>query len=91
MLYANLVQQDPRWWCPWCGDHMGWGGGWFMGLFAVAVLALLVALVWTMTRNTPPPGGPRESLSAEEILRQRYARGEIDEEEYERKLQDLRS
>lgn len=90
MIYANLVQQDPRWWCPWCGDHMGWGGGWVMGLFSVAVLALLGTLVWTMIRNTPPQAGPRQPLSAEDIVRQRYARGEIDEDTFRRMIDELR-
>ncbi|MER6102651.1 SHOCT domain-containing protein [Streptomyces sp. NPDC001832] len=35
-------------------------------------------------QKTPPPGGP------EQILAERYARGEIDEEEYRRRLATLR-
>ena len=35
-------------------------------------------------------GGMRGSLEAEEILRQRYARGEVTKEQYDQMLRDLR-
>ncbi|WP_211266209.1 SHOCT domain-containing protein, partial [Streptomyces catenulae] len=38
----------------------------------------------------PPPGTPGRPLPAEQILAERYARGEIDEEEYHRRLTTLR-
>jgi len=90
MTYAALVQEGTRWWCPWCGGPMGWGGGWFMGLFSVAVLAFLVTLVWALVRNTLPRGGFGESPSAEEIARRRYARGEIDEDTFRRMIDELK-
>jgi putative membrane protein len=74
---------------------MGWhwadGGWWVMGLSMLAwvlLLAITVALiVWLVNRNAPrrQPGGD----SAEEVLRRRYASGEIDAEEYERRLSVL--
>jgi putative membrane protein len=74
---------------------MGWhwadGGWWVMGLGMLAwvlLLAITVALiVWLVNRNAPrrQPGGD----SAEEVLRRRYASGEIDAEEYERRLSVL--
>ena len=62
---------------------MGW-----MWIFWILVIALIVFLV----QRPLPWMGPRDesSLSAEEILKRRYARGEIGKEEYERKLEDLR-
>ena len=71
----------------------GFGWGWLMmALGTVLWIALLVVLVWALiswlnrktTTVTPantsvPPGGP----SAMEILRQRYARGEIDTATFE--------
>ncbi|MFI1628217.1 SHOCT domain-containing protein [Streptomyces noursei] len=39
----------------------------------------------------PPPGAPGHGRSAEQILAERYARGEIDEGEYQRRLATLRS
>ena len=64
---------------------MGWMGlGWLVGL---AVLALLV---WVVARAVGSPIQPRGEDSPETILKRRYARGEVDREEYERRLTDLR-
>jgi len=69
---------------------MGWGHsqGWptmiFMFLFSGAVLAGIVALI----RLVLSKGGPDVSQPAEsalDILKKRYARGEIDKEEFEEK------
>jgi putative membrane protein len=77
------------------------GGDWVIRLVSVAVwIAIVVAIVllfamairWAVRSGhdhgpTPPPGPrPDDPL---EILRQRYARGEIDEEEYERRRKTL--
>ena len=78
------------------------GGGWLIGL-AVLVLFLLligggIALVlWfvgqqgSQKASLGPGQAPRREDEALEILRQRYARGEIDREEFERMREDLRS
>jgi putative membrane protein len=64
--------------------HMGW-----MWLWWVVGLALLVAIVWAVMRAAmPTSAGDRPSPEA--ILKGRYARGEIDQQEYERRLADLR-
>jgi putative membrane protein len=70
---------------PW--DGWWWHVGW-MWIFWIFVILLIVYFV----RHPSPWSGPRDesSLSAEEILKRRYARGEIDKEEYERKLEDIR-
>lgn len=75
-------------WCPWCGDHMGWGMGW-MWIFWLIVLVAVVAVVWKMGRRggTRSPAGENR---AEATLRERYARGEIDEPTYRRMLDELR-
>jgi uncharacterized membrane protein len=58
-----------------------------MWIFWILVIVLIVYLV-----QRPPWNSPRDesSLSAEEILKRRYARGEIGKDEYESKLEDLR-
>ena len=67
---------------------MGVGGGWFgimmMLLWAFLLVAVVVAfLYWAFGGRS----GEKES-NAMEILRERYARGDIDEEEFrERKRQ----
>lgn len=62
---------------------MGW-----MWIFWILVIVLIVYVArhpstWTGPRN-------ESNLSAEEILKRRYARGEIGQEKYDRKLEDLR-
>lgn len=71
------------------GGGMGWGfGGLFMILFWVAVIAAIVAVArwWFggLSRDDLPPG-----QSALDVLKERYARGEIGKEEFERKKRDL--
>lgn len=70
-------------------DGWGWGWGWaWMWAFWVFILALIIFAVWRMAANGRHVGPHRDP--AEEMLRMRYARGEIDAEEYERRLSDLR-
>jgi putative membrane protein len=59
------------------------------------VLLVLGLVVWAVLRVSPDwqnrLGLDRREDSAEETLRQRFARGEIDAEEYERSLEVLRN
>ncbi len=69
----------------------GWNGGFgmgFMGLWWIAGLVLVAALAWLVVRGGGQ--GVRREGSAEEILKRRYARGEIGREEYQRQLGELR-
>ncbi|MHB1001120.1 MAG: SHOCT domain-containing protein [Armatimonadota bacterium] len=71
------------------GDHM-FGGGWLMmiiiTIFWLLILAGIVILViWLVNRNKTPGAGE----NALDILNKRYARGEINREEYERMKQDI--
>lgn len=71
----------------WVGGGM-WGVGIGMLTWAV-VLALVIGLVvWLVTRSGA--GSQRRSDPAEETLRHRLAAGEIDADEYERRLALLR-
>jgi putative membrane protein len=68
--------------------YMGAMGGWMVLWWAFGI-AVLVLLVWTMTRAAGgfSPGGGE---TPEQILKRRYARGEIERDEYQRRLEDLR-
>ena len=83
------------------GPHM-WGGGGWMGWFvgpvmmiatiAIAVAVVVLAIRWlggpghgSMHQTTPPAKTPLE------ILKERFARGEIDKEEYEERKRVLES
>jgi putative membrane protein len=63
--------------------------GWWMGLWWMFGIAVLILLVWAINRGA---GGfsPRTDDSPEAILKRRYARGDLDREEYQRRLEDLR-
>ncbi|HEX6533980.1 MAG TPA: SHOCT domain-containing protein [Gemmatimonadaceae bacterium] len=62
-----------------------------MMLFWLVVMIVLVAVVWSVAQRGGfgPGGAPREDR-AETLLRERYARGEIDEATYRRMLDELR-
>ncbi|MFU8868403.1 SHOCT domain-containing protein [Natronococcus sp.] len=73
------------------GAMGGWGiGGWlFWPLLVVGLLAL--AVVWAAGREGSSTARARtgESDPALEALRERYARGDISEEEFERRRRKL--
>lgn len=69
----------------------GWGFGmWGMGIVWIAVLALLVVVVVRLMGERSPTREPpfREDTPLE-ILKRRYARGDIDRDEFERRRRDL--
>jgi putative membrane protein len=59
-----------------------------MLLTVLALAALVVFLVRATASGSPPAAPPR--VSPDEILAERLARGEIDEEEYQRRIRLLR-
>ncbi len=74
----------------WYWDGMGWGGWVVMGIFMVlfwgAIIALVVWGIKKLTERGPEAGGRKEPL---DIARERYARGEITKEEFDRIKKDL--
>ncbi len=67
------------------GDHMGdWGGGWWIAMVFMMIIfwaAVIAVIVWAVRGF----GGPREERkTALDIARERLAKGEITEEEFER-------
>lgn len=72
---------------------LGWGGmGWGMLLFwALLVVAVVVLVRWLTATGSSSPDPPHNAPgpSALDILAQRYARGEIDRDEFEQKRRDL--
>jgi putative membrane protein len=93
---ASLLPDEPSLsagpvWCPWCGSHMS-GWGWPMMMFSFLILLVLViAAAWALIQRGGFSGWTEgRGDSAEGILRQRYARGEIDDETYRRMLEELR-
>lgn len=75
-------------------DGLGWWGpgfGWiFMLLFWLLIILGAAALIKWLVSQSRGIEQPREKTPLE-ILQARYARGEIDREEYELKRRDLES
>ena len=68
---------------------MGFGmlGGMF--LFWIVLIVLSVLLARGLFHSNQPAGGSHAPLSAREILEQRYARGEITQEQFQQMQKDL--
>ena len=71
------------------GGGAGFGlGGWLgmLGMIAI-IIGVIVLIVWLVARAAPAappltPGAPSAGHDALELLRVRFARGEITEDEY---------
>jgi putative membrane protein len=74
--------------CSWFGGPWFGGGIFMMIIFWALVIAGGVALFRVLVRGNRN-GGTLPTNSALEILKQRYAKGEISREEFERMKQDL--
>jgi putative membrane protein len=69
--------------------HMDDGWWWVMGIGWLVILAVIVLLAVVLVRHftqTSP-----SASSAEDVLAERFARGEIDEQEYRRRRDALRA
>jgi putative membrane protein len=63
--------------------------GWWMVLWWLVAIVVLVLVVRLVAGSLGSPGS-RADESPEQILKRRYAKGEIEREEYQRRLEDLR-
>jgi putative membrane protein len=75
-----------------CGfDHMWWGGGFLMMI--IWTVLLIVLLIWIFkaiqNRSNKPVSTSLKNETPLDILKKRYARGEISKEEYDRIKKDL--
>ena len=75
--------------CTNCDDHMGRGWWWVMGIGWLVFLGLIVVLAVLLVRHYRPAVSARSS--AQDTLDDRFARGEIDEDDYRRRRDTLRS
>lgn len=62
----------------------------FLGLIVVGIFLIVRAAAPTSRPSVLPPGLEGGGLGAHQILDERFARGEIDEEEYRRRKEALR-
>ena len=69
----------------------GFGGGMFGGVFmivwwAIIIGAIILLVRWAIGQAKQSGGGGKASV---DILKERYAKGEINKEEFEAKKKDL--
>lgn len=70
----------------------GFGGhGWGMGWGWIIGLAFLIVIVWVVVRlvNHNNQSGKISDKSAMDILKEKYARGEINKQEFEERKKEL--
>lgn len=72
-------------------NPMGFGFGWFGWIFMILWWGLIIAagaaLVKWLARSSH--GAQKQQKTPLEILKERYAKGEIDREEFEEKRKDI--
>lgn len=72
----------------------GWDGGWLgwimMVVWWVVIIWLAIAVIRWLSARTGE-GSERHAPSALEVLKERYAKGEIDRKEFEEKRKALES
>lgn len=74
----------------WYGDHMsGWGWA-LMTIGTIAFWALLITGIVLLVRYIGRSGQAAATRTPEQLLAERFARGEIDEGEYRDRLATLR-
>jgi putative membrane protein len=85
-----------------CGYGYGWGNGWGGGgvlmtaLMVILVVSVIVAIIFAVRHLSSSSGiqhrgGPGwDGLRAEDRLADRFARGEIDEDDFRRRMALLR-
>jgi len=80
------------------GPHMWWGGGyaWFMGpimwllFIAIAVVVMVLLVRWLGVSGGPAGGVPGvPGKTPLDILKERFAKGEIDKKEFEERRKVL--
>jgi putative membrane protein len=76
-------------------DGMGWGGWLVMTLVLILLITLVVLAFLALFRGTGTSGARPEQhrgrSPADQLLDERFARGEIDEDEYRRRREALRT
>jgi len=75
-----------------CDDgHMwGWGGGWWWLVMPIGMIifwgGVIALIIWAIRQSTEGRGGRGDAI---DIVRERYAKGEISREEFDQIRRDL--
>lgn len=74
----------------WNDGSVGWAGWVVMVLSMVAFWGLLAWVAVSLVRSAGRSSEPGSSSASEEVLAERFARGDIDEEDYLQRSEVLR-
>jgi len=69
-----------------CSGHV-WGMGWWWIIGLIVLIVIIWIVAKSMSQNTGSTQRPEKS--ALDILKERYAKGEIDKKEFEERKKDL--
>ncbi|MBU2493040.1 MAG: SHOCT domain-containing protein [Bacteroidetes bacterium] len=70
--------------------NMFWGGMWFGWLFWIIIIGLIVWLIMKKVNRSRKTSAFDSSIESPlDILKNRYAKGEINKEEFQEKKKDL--
>ncbi len=90
ILLQGQVPSSPQ--GPWAWHYGMMGGGWgiFMMMISMVLFwGLIIGGIVLLVRFIFPQSGSKPSEDSSEILKRRYARGEIGKEEFESKKRDI--
>ncbi|VAW21479.1 hypothetical protein MNBD_ALPHA12-1876 [hydrothermal vent metagenome] len=92
-VQAALAQsaQNAPYIATWGYEHMGYGGWFFGPLMMLLVLGVFVGAFVLILKLLGIGGQSSSSRSALELLDERFARGEIDRQEYEERRSTLKN
>ena len=68
--------------------HFGYGGGMFMMFIFIIVIGLIIYFIFNNTKSNRYNGGVSENSL--EIIKERFAKGEITEEEFDKMKKALK-
>lgn len=68
--------------------HEPWGFMWFGPLFWIIILVVVIYFIVSSGKNRRPENMPEQETSLD-ILKKRYARGEITKEQYDQMKKDI--
>jgi putative membrane protein len=93
MMGWGMMGRGHMWW--WDGNGVGtwWGFGMMLVMmlfWVVIIVGVVLGIAWILRQGTAADGGGAARRDqALDILRERYARGEISKEEFDRMRRDL--
>lgn len=75
----------------WFNSPYGMGGWILIAIGGLLVLIIFIGLIiWAVSKGRSPTGMRYEEETPEEVLKRRYAKGEISQKEYKEMLSEIK-